>query len=37
MALFRQEFALVAPALADFVGEILLDATAVVRHHVSVP
>ena len=36
MALFRQEFALVAPALVDFLG-LLLDAPAVDCHHVSVP
>ena len=37
LALFRQEFALVAPALVDFLRAISLDAPAVVCHHVSVP
>ena len=37
MALFRQEFALVAPVLVEFLGAISLDAPAVVWHHVSVP
>ena len=36
LALFRQEFALVAPALVDFLGAISLDAPAVVCYHVSV-
>ena len=36
LALFRQEFALVASALVDFLGTISLDAP-VVYQHVSVP
>ena len=35
LAVFRQEFAHVAPALADFLGTISLDAPAIVWHHVS--
>ena len=37
LALFRQEFALVASLLVDFLGAISLDAPAVACHHVSVP
>ena len=37
LALFMQEFALVASAIVDFLGAISLDAPAVVCHYISVP
>ena len=36
LALFKQEFVLVAPALVDFLVAISLDAPAVVCHRISV-